>query len=417
MHLKSILNCVEPLKSFVYKEQRLVEVPGGQPFLEVDIEPRANGRPVCSGCGKKRSRYDRLASRRFEFVPLWNMAVFFVYAMRRVDCPSCGVTVERVPWATGKGHLTTSYRWFLARWAKRLSWTDTAVAFNTSWENVFRSIKHAVLWGVAHRDLSGIEAIGVDEIQWRSGHTYLTLVYQITGCKRLLWVSHERTEQSLRRFFELLPDDVRTGIRFVCSDMWKPYLNVIAEQIPQALHVLDRFHIMRNMNVAIDEVRRQEVTQLRRDGYEPALTKSRWCLLKRPENLTDNQATRLAELLQYNLKSVRAHLLREEFQRFWEYATPAWAGKFLDSWCTQAMRSRLAPMKKVAKSLRRHRHLILNWFLALGGISSGVVEGFNGKAKLTTRKAYGFRTPQGIEFALFHVMGRLPEPKCTHRFC
>ena len=90
----------------------------------------------------------------------------------------------------------------------------------------------------------------------------------------------------------------------MCSDMWRPYLNVIAEQIPQAVHVLDRFHIMRNMNVAIDEVRRQEVTQLRRDGYEPALTKSRWCLLKRPENLTDNQATRLAELLQYNLKSV-----------------------------------------------------------------------------------------------------------------
>ena len=417
MHLKSILNRIEPLKSFVYKEQRLVEVAGAQPFLEVDIEPRANGRPVCSGCGKKRPGYDRLPARRFEFVPLWNMAVFFVYAMRRVDCPTCGVTVERVPWAAGKGHLTTSYRWFLARWAKRLSWTDTAIAFNTSWENVFRSVKHAVLWGVAHRDLSGIEAIGVDEIQWRSGHTYLTLVYQITGCKRLLWVSHERTEQSLRRFFELLTDDVRLGIRFVCSDMWKPYLNVIVEQIPQALHVLDRFHIMRNMNVAIDEVRRQEVAQLRRDGYEPALTKSRWCLLKRPENLTDNQATRLAELLQYNLKSVRAHLLREEFQRFWDYATPAWAGRFLESWCTRALRSRLAPMKKVARSLRRHRPLILNWFLALGGISAGVVEGFNGKAKLTTRKAYGFRTPQGIEFALFHVMGNLPEPEFTHRFC
>ena len=316
MHLKSILNRLEPLKSFVYKEQRLVEVPGGQPFLEVDIEPRANGRPICSGCGKKRPGYDKLAARRFEFVPLWNMAVFFVYAMRRVDCPTCGVVVERVPWAEGKGHLTTSYRWFLARWAKRLSWTDTAVAFNTTWENVFRSVKHAVLWGVAHRNLSGIEAIGVDEIQWRSGHTYPTLVYQITGCKRLLWVSHDRTEQSLRKFFEALTDDVRTGIRFVCSDMWKPSLNVIAEQIPQALHVLDRFHIMRNMNVAIDEVRRQEVAQLRRDGYEPALTSSRWCLFKRPENLTGKQATKAAELLEYNLKSVRAHLLREEFQRF-----------------------------------------------------------------------------------------------------
>ncbi|MEI6255141.1 MAG: transposase [Planctomycetota bacterium] len=89
----------------------------------------------------------------------------------------------------------------------------------------------------------------------------------------------------------------------------------------------------------------------------------------------------------------------------------------LESWCTKALRSRLAPMKKVAKSLRRHKSLILNWFLALGGISAGVVEGFNGKAKLTTRKAYGFRTPQGIEMALFHVLGRRPEPECTHRFC
>ena len=205
-------------------------------------------------------------------MPLWNIAVFFVYAMRRVNCPICGVTVERVPWSDGKEQLTTSYRWFLARWAKRLSWTETAAAFNTTWEHVFRSVKYAVHWGIAHRDLSGIKAIGVDEIQWRSGHTYLTLVYQISGAKRLLWVSHERTEQSLRRFFESLTDDVRSGIAFVCSDMWKPYLKVIAEQIPAALHVLDRFHIMRNMNVAIDEVRRKEVAELRRDGWEPILT-------------------------------------------------------------------------------------------------------------------------------------------------
>jgi transposase len=127
MHLKSIHNRVEPLKSFVYKEQRFVEVAQGQPAIEVDIEPRANGRAICSGCGKKRPGYDRLAARRLEFVPLWNMAVFFAYAVRRVECPDCGVTVERVPWATGTGHLPTSFCWLLARWTKRLSWTDTAV--------------------------------------------------------------------------------------------------------------------------------------------------------------------------------------------------------------------------------------------------------------------------------------------------
>ncbi|MBM4011816.1 MAG: ISL3 family transposase [Planctomycetes bacterium] len=282
---------------------------------------------------------------------------------------------------------------------------------------MFRSVKHAVEWGLAHRDLSGIEAIGVDEIQWRSGHTYLTLVYQIDGAKRLLWVAQERTEQSLRGFFTSLTAEVRSGIRFVCSDMWRQYLNVIAEQIPAALHVLDRFHIMRNMNMALDDVRRAEVAQLQRDGYEPILTKARWCLLKRPENLTDHQEVRLKEILQYNLKSVRAHLLREDFQRFWEYTSPEWAMKFLDAWCTRTMRSRIVPMKKIARSLRRHRHLILNWFRARGTISSGVVEGFNGKAKLTTRKAFGFRTPKGIEIALFHVLGRLPEPAFTHRFC
>ena len=417
MHLTSILNRVERHKSFVYKDATFVERDGSDLSIEVRIEPRANGRAICSTCGKKRPGYDRLAARRFEFVPLWNIAVFFVYAMRRVNCPICGVTVERVPWSDGKEHLTTSYRWFLARWAKRLSWTETAVAFNTTWEHVFRSVKYAVHWGIAHRDLSGIEAIGVDEIQWRSGHTYLTLVYQISGAKRLLWVSHERTEQSLRRFFELLTDDVRSRIQFVCSDMWKPYLKVIAEQIPAALHVLDRFHIMRNMNVAIDEVRRKEVAELRRDGWEPILTKSRWCLLKRPENLTEHQAAKLADLLRYNLRSVKAHLLREAFQRFWEYTSPAAAGNFLDEWTTGAMRSRLDPMKKVARSMRRHRHLILNWFRAGGTISAGVVEGFNGKAKLTTRKAFGFRTSQGIEIALFHVLGRLPEPDSTHRFC
>jgi transposase len=104
--------------------------------------------------------------------------------------------------------------------------------------------------------------------------------------------------------------------------MWKPYLTVIAEQIPAALHVLDRFHIMRNMNVAIDEVRRAEAAQMKRDGYEPILTKSRWWLLKRRENLTDNQELKLNELLEYNLERVRAHLLRKLFQQFWDSVSP-----------------------------------------------------------------------------------------------
>ena len=417
MQLKTILNQVEHFKSFVYGKARWVN-DASRATIEVEIHPRKNGRPICSGCDQVRPGYDRLPARRFEFVPLWGIAVCFVYAMRRVECAQCGVKVEKVPWCDGKNQLTTSYRWFLAKWAKRLSWQEVACAFRTPWENVFRSVKHAVSWGLVHRQLDGIRAIGVDEIQWQRGHRYLTLVYQIEdGLKRLLWVGQERTEDSLRGFFVMLSDEARAGIRFVCSDMWTPYLNVISEQIEQAVHVLDRFHIMKNMGDAIDKVRRGESKRLEQDGYEPVLKGSRWCLLKRPENLTDKQTVKLAELLEYNLQSVRSYLLREDFQRFWEYTTPGWAMRFLHQWCTRTMRSKIEPMKKVARSLREHRDLILNWFHAKGAISSGTVEGLNNKAKLTTRRSYGFRTFQAVELALYHTLGALPEPDFTHEFC
>lgn len=416
MQLKTILNRVQKQRSFVYGEARWLEA--ARPAIEVEVRPRANSRPRCSGCGQRGPGYDTLASRRFEFVPLWGMAVYFVYAMRRVSCRRCGVKVETVPWANGKQQLTETYAWFLARWARRLSWKEVAEVFHTSWEKVFRSVEMAVEWGRARQVLTGIEAIGIDEIQWQSGHSYLTLVYQIGAqSRRLLWVGQERRAKTLLRFFRWFGKERSAGLRFICSDMWRPYLKVVAKKAAHAAHVLDRFHIMTQLSKAIDEVRAQEVKALKAGGYEPILTRARWLLLKRPANLTPKQEPRLAELLKYNLRSVRAYLLKEDFQRFWEYRSPYWAGQFLDRWCTRTMRSRLEPMKKVTRSLRGHRELLLNWFRARGTISAGVVEGFNNKAKLTMRKAYGFRTYRAMEVALYHSLGSLPEPEATHRFC
>lgn len=418
MLLKTILNRIERHKSFVYGKARILDEEGAL-AIEVDVEARANGRPICSGCGEPRPSYDRMPQpRRFEYVPLWGMAVFLIYQMRRVHCPRCGVKVERVPWAEGKSPLTTSYKWFLARWAKRLPWLEVARVFGTSWEHVYRSVKRAVLWGLANRDLNGVEAIGVDEIQWLRGHKYLTVVYQIDAeRRRLLWVGKDRTAKTFLRFFRMFGPERSSLLRFVCSDMWKPYLKVVAKKAGQAVHVLDRFHVMAKMNKAIDEVRAAEAKRLERDGYEPVLKHSRWCLLKRKENFTEKQAVKMSELLRYNLQSVRSRLMREDFQRFWEYLYPACAAKFLDEWCTRTMRSKIEPMKKIARTLRRHRDLILNWFLAEGAISAGIAEGLNNKAKLTMRKAYGFRTEKAITIALYHQLGDLPEPEFTHRFC
>lgn len=418
MLVKTILNRCQKFKSFVYEDVRFAKW-GDKECIEVVVNPRKGSAAICSDCHKPAPGYDRAsASRRFEFIPLWGFTVFFLYVMRRVNCRTCGVKVEEVPWADGKHQLTKSYMQFLASWARSLSWKEVAERFQTTWEKVFNAVEYIVEWGLAHRDLSGISAIGVDEIQWKKNHKYLTLVYQInSGSVRLLWIGKERTQETFSKFFDMLGSERSALIEYVCSDMWKPYLQIIRQRIGQAVHVLDRYHIVARINKALDVVRAGEHRRMKQDGHEPLLTKSRWLLLKRPDNLTDSQDATLKDLLRYNLQSVRAYLLKEEFQQLWTYTSPGWAARFIDRWTMRVMRSRIEPLKKEAMTIRRHKELILNWFKAKGAMSSGVVEGMNNKAKLTMRKSYGFREFRSIEVALYHSLGKLPEPPVTHRFC
>jgi transposase len=415
MELITILNRCHHFRGFVYQHARFSP---DQKSIEVTVRPRKGTKAICSRCHQPAPGYDQLAERRFEFIPLWGFLVFLLYTMRRVDCRRCdAVLVEEVPWGDGKRTLTKAYMLFLARWARRLSWKETAEAFRTSWDKVFDAVEHVVTWGLAHRTLGEIDAIGVDEIQYAKGHKYLTLVYQIDlGMTRLLWVGKERTVESFQGFFTAIGEEVASKIVFVCSDMWEPYLKVIREKCSEALHILDRFHIVAKMNKALDEVRAEETRWMRQQGLEPVLRKSRWLLLKRQENLKEEQRFRLRDILRYNLKTVRAYLLKEVFEQLWDYQSAAWAAKFLDEWCRHTMRSRIEPLKKIARSLRQHRELILNYFRAKKMISSGTVEGLNNKAKVTMRKSYGFRTFRVLELALYHSLGKLPEPESTHDF-
>lgn len=417
MLLKTLLNKCSKYKSFVFSNIRYKEKDEEQ-VIEVEVRPRKNAKAICSGCHTPGATYDTMREpRRFEFVPPWGILFFFCYRMRRVDCQKCGVTVEEVPWGIGKNELTNTYMQYLAHWAKKLSWKEVAESFRTSWEKVHSSVDYVVKWGLEHRKLSGVRAIGVDEIQWGKGHDYLTLVYQIDNESiRLLWVGAGRTVKTFLRFFRYLGEERSRNLQYICSDMWKPYLKVIERKASQAINILDRFHIVAKLNKAIDEVRADEYRKLLKAGCAFMLKYTRWILLKRPENLTQKQGIRLRDILRYNLKTIRAYLLKEDFQWFWEYVSPYWAGIFLDQWCTKVMRSKIEPMKKVAKTIRNHRELILNWFRAKKQFSSGVVEGLNTKVKLTMRKSYGFRTFKAAELALYHTLGKLPEPQLTHRF-
>ena len=393
MRLKTILNHGLNFKCFCIGKSEFNEK---KDSIIVEIKARTNSKPVCSICGTASPGYDTLPERLFEFVPLWGWRVFLRYAMRRVSCPQCKrVVVESVPWCDGKNHFTNHYAAFLAAWAKELSWKSVAEHFHSSWQTVCSAVEWVVNYGLTHRKIDSVTALGVDEIAWHRGHNYLTLVYQIDpDARRLLWIGENRTQETMNSFFDdmaRLKTDFSAQIRVICSDMWKPYLKIIAKHLPQAINVLDRFHIMQKFGKALDKVRAEEAKRLRQAKQPPLLSKM-------------------------NLRTVKAYLLREQFQKLWEYRSPGWAGRFLDQWCHAATFSRIEPMKDLAKMLTAHRPLILNYFRAKKQFNSGIVEGLNRKINLTIRKSFGFRTLKIAKVCLYHQLGELPEPEFAHKF-
>lgn len=417
MLVTTILNKVEKHKGFVFGNARMALDETGAKCIEVPTRPRKNGKARCSVCAEPAPLYDSLKERRFRYVPLWGIAVMLVYTMRRVDCPRCGVKVEQVPWATGKSPVTRSLALFLADWAKVLSWQEVGRRFDVGWHRVFEAVRYVVQWGLEHRDVSGITAIGVDEIHFGRGQRYLTVVYQLcANARRLLFVGPNRDSAAFSAFFDEMDEQWCAGITHVCSDMWQAYLKVIKKRLENAVHILDRFHIVKLLNEAVDKVRRQEAAELRKLGLD-LLKGMRYVFLKRPENLTEGQQERLLGVIGKRwLRTVRAYLWKEKFQLFWQYSSPYWARRYLRRWCKGAMRSRLAPMKKFVGTIRCHEDLIMNWFKAKKQYNSGAVEGMNRKINLLTRKSYGFRNLEVLKTALFHTLGGLPEPPMTHRF-
>ncbi len=247
MRLITVLNRCTKFKRFVFEASRFDE----HGRIMVSLRPRKNSRAACNGCSR--------------------------------------VVVEQVPWSTGKHHLTDIYRCFLAQWAKKLSWAEVARSFRTSWGKVYHSVQYVVEYGIAHRRLDQVTALGVDEIQYRKGHHFLTLVYQIdTHRRRLLWLGEKRTKKTLDGGFTELeqehqrqqeaagveePASFLDQIAFICTDIWKAYLNVIGQRLPAAVHILDRFHIMQHFSKALDKVRAEEARRLKAEGKDPVLSK------------------------------------------------------------------------------------------------------------------------------------------------
>jgi transposase len=392
-----------------HRVKRVNEVDGS---LVVWLLPDGRLKPLCSACETEGPGYDRLKERRWKHVPLWGIPVVLVYAPRRVACSRCGVKVEAIPWTQGKSPLSLPLSVVLGTWARIVAWNVVGQLFGFHWNTVRKAVKDLVDFGLENRDLQEVLYIGIDEISRKRGHVYHTQVYDLTG-KRLLWSGEDRSAETLQRFFDHFGEERSEKIEAVCCDMWAPYVDVIKERLPNALLVFDKFHIVRHLMEAVDTVRKEEARELRAEDPE-LLKKTRYIWLKNPWNLTEYQSVRLSDLEQLNLKINRAYLLKEVFRKFWSYTYRACAEKYLNRWFWWATHSRLKPFRDFAWMLRRHQEDILNYFKVR--IDNGAVEALNNKAKAISHRAFGYRTAETFELALYHGLGKLPVPPSTHKF-
>ncbi len=371
------------------------------------VERLGQRRLRCGECGRPVRRVLRRdPPRQWRHLPLGAAPCELIYRPHRVWCWRCGVRVEQVPWAARWSRVTHALTRAIARLARQLSWREVAEHFGVDWKTVAATVHRAVAWGLEHRSLEAVRIIGIDEVSRKKGHHYLTLVYDL-GQGRLLWVGEDRTEATVESFFAWLGCERACQLEVVCLDMWAPYAVVVQRCAPQAAPVFDRFHLVRHLNTAVDEVRRAEVRRLR-GAARQVIKGTRYLLLKNPWNLTPTERQRLSSVVKLNSRLVRAYYLKEEFQAFWQYVRTGWASKHLAHWLWWASHSRLAPFQKLAQLVRSHLPGILAWTRAR--VTNGALEGMNNKVKLVSHRAYGYRNPQHYIAAIYHCCAQLALP-------
>jgi len=362
-------------------------------------------------CGVCRQRclevHDIREEREWRDLSMRKLPLKLRYCPRRVECPRCGVRVEDFPWAESWARVTTALFHAVAKLARELSWQGTARQYGLNWKSVATIVKRAVQYGLKDRPRPPVHVIGIDEVSRRKGQVYLTVVYDLER-RVLLWVGDDRTEEAVRPFFteEMGRRRCRT-LQVICMDMWAPYAKLVKDHAPKAQILFDRFHIVKHLNEAVEEVRRSEMRRLSAKEKVP-FKRSRWLLLKNPWNLSDDEKERLSTLVRWNTPIVRAYYLKEAFQLFWDYKQPKRAGDHLEKWMRSAMRSRLEPFKKFVRMLRGHLAGILAW--TNHRLSNGAVEGMNNKIKAISHRSFGFRTAENFIAAIYLSCARLPLP-------
>jgi transposase len=330
--------------------------------------------------------------------------IYLEFEVRRVQCKSCGaVKRERLEFLADNPFYTKRFAHYVGRRCRSATIKDIAQELNLDWDTVKALEKQYMVAQLAKAGTPGPKAIGIDELSIRKGHTYRIVVSDLIRERPIWFGGEDRSQASMGRFYDWLGDKKSRAIRLAVMDMWKPFRNATNARAPQAAVLFDKFHIMRHLGEALDQVRKSEYARL--SGKDRRFIKGqKYTLLSHRENLTLEGKRSLKLLLAANKRLNTAYLLKESFGQLWSYQSEAWARRFFENWRSSLKWQRLAPYEKFAEMIDRHWDGIAAYCKPENKVSLGFVEGLNNKIRVIQRRAYGLRDEEYLRLKILTCM-------------
>ena len=369
----------------------------------IEVELRRPFELSCPECGEPMSGYDH-RRRRWRHLDTCQYKTLIEADVPRGECPSHGVRQIEVPWAEDRSRFTALFESLVIDWLQEASQIAVARRLRLSWDEVHGIMERAVRRGLRRRGDDVFHLIGVDEKAFQKRHEYVTVVCDLSQ-PRVLYVGDGRRKQSLNGFYNGLSNRQQEGIEAVAMDMWEPYIRSTKEHLPEAEDkiVFDKFHIAAHLNKAVDDVRKQEHRWLLHEG-DNRLKGTKYLWLKGRQRFDRSAWINFKQLRESGLKTARAWAIKQTFMHFWDYIYLGAGRRFFNKWYSWAIRSRLEPIKKVARMLKKHLDNILTYLKHR--ITNAATEGINSKIQWIKHTARGFANRENFRIAiLFHCGG------------
>ncbi len=375
--------------------------------LHLAIKPHKNG-CCCPECGR-RSKIVRTTTklRCWEDLTIMGLKVFFWYYPKEIYCPTHGRLQEEIPWAAPYSRITYRMEWRICGLSQIMTQKAAAEILRMA-TSTLSDLLHRIINRVrdGHK-IRGLKTVGVDEISYCKGKKFATIVYDLDRA-RVLWVGKGKGRKTIDQFFnESLSKGQKARIEWASCDMSQAYIGAIKHHCPNASLVIDRFHLVKALNEAVDEVRKEEWRALDKEGRK-AIKGLRWLLAMRSDNRSEEDTKFIKSLRNSNRRIYRASILKDEFDKFWDFVDPESAEKYLKRWMTSALLSRIPSLRKFVNTLRRHFDNVLTYIDR--NLTNAVGEGLNRVIKIVKNRASGYRGLDNFADMIFLTVGDLDIP-------